>query len=141
MCAGNYILSEVLYFTKLFPWIKCGELTDDVITTLYYVICRVCRYSYESQKPKDIIQKSSVIQKAVENTENVSENTEEVLSIYNDEVKALSEVDIIIPYPFEFSVYSRSRSPDGRVVVKETGPHKRSVHWVPELQVIGKSTP
>jgi hypothetical protein len=45
---------------------------------------------------------------------------------------------IKVPYPFEFSVYSRESSPEGLAVVKDVGPHKRSVYWVPDIQIIGK---
>lgn len=36
---------------------------------------------------------------------------------------------------FEFKVYMRESCPLGHRVVKEPGPHKRSIHWVPNVQI------
>ena len=38
---------------------------------------------------------------------------------------------------FKFQVYAQRICPIGCVVVKEEGLHKRSVHWVPSVQVVG----
>ena len=38
---------------------------------------------------------------------------------------------------FELAVYRRDRTPTGAPVVRDEGPHGRSVFWVPERQTRG----
>ena len=113
---GNYILSEVLYFSKLYPWIKCEDVPDDYIELLYNTIKKVCKYSFLSQTPQ-------LCNKATQIDTNIG----------NDEYPYIK-----VPYPFDFSVYSRSQCPQGYTILKELGSHKRSIYWVPEIQTIGK---
>lgn len=97
---GNYILAEALYKSRLFPWIRCGQLaqSEKSIELLYQSILSIVRSSYSSQIP-----------------------------IKSDSDRYLGE--------FEFSVYMRDYCPLGHPVVKELGPHKRSIHWVPNIQI------
>jgi hypothetical protein len=37
-------------------------------------------------------------------------------------------------YTFELHVFRRQRTADGAQVVRDEGPHKRSVYWVPDRQ-------
>lgn len=43
---GNYILAEVLYRSRIHPWAKVGDLSDDDICTLYKAIHDVMLESY-----------------------------------------------------------------------------------------------
>jgi formamidopyrimidine-DNA glycosylase len=38
---------------------------------------------------------------------------------------------------FEFKVYGKTTSPSGHKVIKEMGPHKLFIYWVPEVQFLG----
>ena len=43
-------------------------------------------------------------------------------------------------YAFQFEVYSKSSDPYMNRVVREETPDKRTTHWVPEIQTIGRTT-
>lgn len=109
---GNYILAEALYRSRLYPWVKCGELaqSDEAIELIYNSILTIVRSSYLSQLPDSLVKYA-----------NFKRGQSDPTSILNE-------------VPFNFQVYMRERCPLGHRVVKEPGPHKRSIHWVPEVQ-------
>lgn len=92
---GNYALAEVLYKAKIYPFVTCGEITDEDWQNIYYAIIQVLTLSYKSQSP------------LMSNMESMD---------------------------FKFSVYAQKRDPLGHEVIREDGPHKRTIHWVREVQ-------
>ena len=109
---GNYILSEVLYLSAIHPWATIAEVPHDRWMVLYQHICEVMHASYFSQKEWSFFDDTSV-------------------SANHDSVLAANH-----PMPsFRFHVYHQSMCPQGYQIVRQTGPHMRTIHWVPEIQV------
>jgi len=108
---GNYVLAEAFYMSRLFPWIKCGHLaqSEESMKSLYDSIRTIIQSSYASQILNN----------------NIKKDKED-----DDEKYAFIEEG-----QFEFKCYGRDYCPLGHPVVKELGPHKRSIHWVPHVQI------
>ena len=105
---GNYILSEALYIAGIHPFACTSALNDSSWESLYNAIHLVITSSYISQSPfKNLYVKSLKIQKSPYLHQN-----------------------------FEFLIYSRKKTKDrGNSVKRETGTHKRSIHWDPLTQI------
>jgi formamidopyrimidine-DNA glycosylase len=101
---GNYILSEVLYMSRIHPWALCCDLQTEHLLALHQAINRVMQASYRSQSSRF----------AQARRQQLAESA------------------------FKFLVYMREVCSQGYPVRKEIGPHKRGIHWVPELQVHGQ---
>lgn len=113
---GNYLLSEILYECGFFPWVVCGDMDEKAVESLYYVTLRTVLQSYLSQ------------------TVNVSRQRYiATLEATLDE----KERRLLLPAiekPFRCKVYMQLTCPRGHVVKREDGPHKRKLHWVPQIQ-------
>lgn len=97
---GNYILSEVLYRSKIYPSVTCGEIQDKSDWyDIYSSIKSVINHSYHSQTPYSQLK----------------------------HVQAGSD-------RFHFYVYSKRICPLGYAVVRIEGAHKRTIHYVKEVQ-------
>ena len=116
---SSYILCT--HMIGIYPWATIGDIdiNDSIWLQLYNNILHVIYTSYYSQTIKKM-----QVKLPIEST---------TLADYTD--NSNSDKQSVI---FEFKVYSRSKCPLGYSVVKELGPHKRSIHWVPEVQVYGK---
>ncbi len=99
---GNYLLSEVLYHSKTYPWSKIKDLNDNNRKELYNSIATVVEHSY--------------------NLDGVS------LQDYHGVDGEIGEYQNLL------QVYQQEKDPKGNDVVKEEGPHGRSLHWVPNVQ-------
>ena len=112
--------------TGIYPWATIGdiEINDNIWLQLYNNIIHVIYTSYYSQTIKKIPVKLPIESTTVTDYTDIDSNSN---SSSNKQ-----------PVIFAFKVYSRSKCPLGYSVIKELGPHKRSIHWVPEVQVYGK---
>ena len=99
---GNYLLSEVLYHSKTYPWSKIQDLTDNNRKELYKSIATIVEHSY--------------------NLDGVS------LQDYHGVDGEIGEYQNLL------QVYQQEKDPKGNNIVKEEGPHGRSLHWVPVVQ-------
>jgi formamidopyrimidine-DNA glycosylase len=100
---GNYIISEVLYDTKIWPYVKMNKISKDSNDwfMIYNSIKNIINSSYKTQRNNNI---------------------------YNN--NNMNESNI-----FSFKVYSQIYCPNGYKVIREEGPHNRTIHYVPELQL------
>mmetsp|Transcript_18742 Transcript_18742/g.26884 ORF Transcript_18742/g.26884 Transcript_18742/m.26884 type:complete len:341 (-) Transcript_18742:652-1674(-) len=110
---GNYLVSEILYKCKWYPFVTCGELDDVDLEILYKNILSLIIQSYLSQTDQ--------------NSRHLYLNKLD-LNIITSEM--LSEIQ----RPFEFCVYMQRFCPQGFLIQRDDGPHKRTIHWVPQLQ-------
>ena len=99
---GNYILSECLYLSKINPWTKCKEMSDNEIDDLYWSV--------------QTVMLSSLEHKGV--------STRNYLDVDGEKGD----------YQSQLRVYGKNRDPKGNKVMKQKGPHGRTIHWVKELQ-------
>ena len=108
---GNYLLSEVLYLSKIHPFALCGSLDDASWKILYTTIRDTIRLSYFSQTQLDGV---------------LFDENDELLA-RRDDRKDYSR--------FEFIIYAQKYTRDtGERVVRQEGLHKRTIHWVPSIQ-------
>ncbi len=65
-----------------------------------------------------------------------------ILDSYNLDGVSLKDYNDLYEEPGEYQnclkVYQCELDPDGRKVTKQVGPHGRSIHWVPECQMMGR---
>lgn len=102
---GNYILSEVLYAARVHPWAIVADISEAGWADLYHCAAAIISASYRAQASP-------------------------ALGIAHGSVQDMTEA----AEGFSVKVYRRSRCPAGHAVVREEGPHGRSIHWVPQLQ-------
>ena len=109
---GNYILSEILYAVRLHPWAKVSDIDEDVWREIYHAAADIISRSYLSQM-ETVWRKNEGVH---------GEDASQVLmSLYDD-------------HAFRWDVYMQKKDPSGRPIERTTGPHKRAIHWVPDLQ-------
>lgn len=109
---GNYLLSEVLYLSKIHPFALCGSLDEDSWKKLYIIIRDTIRLSYFSQTQLDGV---------------LFDENDELLANRNNRTDYSK---------FEFIIYSQVYTRDtGAKVVRQEGTHKRTIHWVPSIQI------
>ena len=113
----------------VYPWATIGDIdiNNSIWQQLYNNIIHVMYTSYFSQT----IKKNPMVKLPIAST-TISDHTDNSNNNHNSNNSDKQ------PVIFEFKVYSRQRCPLGYSVIKELGPHKRSIHWVPEVQVYGK---
>lgn len=109
---GNYVVSEVFYETKLFPFVKMTQLNDDDWYSVFNAIKKIIGSSYLAQK-NELKLKFGI-------NDDTSQNNDDY-RYGNNRI-------------FSFQVYARSICPLGYKVIREPGPHDRTIHYVPELQ-------
>ena len=112
---GNYLLSEVLYVSKIHPFALCASLDNESWEGLYIAIRDTIQCSYFSQTQLD--------------------------GVFHESEKLLSGRDNFTDYSkFEFIIYAQQYTRDTKdKVVRQEGAHKRTIHWVPSIQT--KHTP
>ena len=122
---SSYILCT--HMIGIYPWATIGDIdiSDSIWLQLYNNIIHVIYTSYYSQTIKKIPVKLPIESTTVTDYTDIDSNSN-------------SSSNKQQPVIFAFKVYSRSKCPLGYSVIKELGPHKRSIHWVPEVQVYGK---
>ena len=118
-----------MYTIGIYPWATIGDIdiNDSIWLQLYNNIIHVIYTSYYSQTVK----KKKNFKLPIEFTTLTDYTDTDSNSNSNSSSNKQKPI-------FAFKVYSRSKCPLGYSVVKELGPHKRSIHWVPEVQVYGK---
>jgi DNA-formamidopyrimidine glycosylase len=99
---GNYILSELFYRCKLYPFVKVYDLSQDEIIKIY-------------QECKAIM------------IEGFQHKGNSLQDYYNIDGKKGS-------YQNCLQVYMKKKDPLGNHVLRQNGPHKRTIHWVPKIQ-------
>lgn len=111
---GNYILSETLYLSRVYPWAKCGDLDEAAWADVHAAAA-------------DVIERSFSSQRSLAEAQRQAEGQRRSLSVTRGTT-----------YTFRLHVFRQAKTAQGLVVRKADGPHKRSVFWVEELQVRGK---
>ena len=109
---GNYILSEVMYLARVYPWATCGALDDDTWAAVHAAATDVIGRSYAAQSQMA--------------TGDGDADTPRLSATYGT------------LFAFELYAYRRTTCPDGNAVRQDKGPHGRSVFWVPERQTRGR---
>lgn len=109
---GNYILSDVLYQSKIHPWAVCGDITEEMSRSLHESIADIVATSYKLQSIKYEL------------------NNEQRGTLRTKLPSRLDE--------HKLKVYMQDKCPEGHAVLREMGSHKRSIHWVPQVQILGK---
>ena len=115
---GNYLLSEILYNCRLHPWVTCGQLSEEDKESLYWSTLSILVQSYLSQT--DQISRANYLK-----------------SLDNEFIDGSDREKAIIQFvrqTFSMKVYMQINCPLGYKVRREEGPHKRTIHWVPQLQ-------
>ena len=118
---GNYILAEALYAARIHPWACVGDVAQDdaVIAALHSAISEISMGSLEAQRG------SAARRAGLSNS--ASYKRDRVFSKHSG-----------CGSGFTLHVYGKSVCPRGYKVVRDrSGPHKRTIHWVPEWQVFG----
>ena len=133
---GNYLLSEILYSCRIYPWATCAQLSEEDVKELYFVTLSSVVKSYLSQTDsatREYYYKrfcDSWIQSAFHDSTPANEDTVVGGSLWAGEEQLLE----YIRKPFRFTVYMQSRCPRGYRIARAEGPHQRTVYWVKELQ-------
>jgi formamidopyrimidine-DNA glycosylase len=124
---GNYILAEALYAARIDPWTTVGELRDQDIDTLHDAICEIIWSSCRSQVEISS-RRFSGLRHGGGGSGLQSKNA---FSTPNQRRSCGGH--------FALKVYGKSTCPEGFQVVRMTnGPHKRPIHFVPDLQTRGE---
>ncbi|EOD35591.1 putative formamidopyrimidine-DNA glycosylase [Emiliania huxleyi CCMP1516] len=111
---GNYVLSEVLYKARVYPWAACADLVDSDWAEVHAAASQTLRASYASQ--------AAIAAAAA-----------------GDDPSATRGTFAAMEPRFKLLVYRQAATADGLAVRVAEGPHGRSVHWVPERQVRGST--
>ena len=133
---GNYLLSEILYSCRIYPWATCVQLSEEDVTELYFVTLSTVVKSYLSQTDsatKEYYYQrfcDGWIQSAFHDSTSANEATVAGGSLWAGKEELLE----YIRKPFRFTVYMQSSCPRGYQISRAEGPHQRTVHWVKELQ-------
>eukprot|EP01036_Dinobryon_divergens_P032801 gene32801-42463_t len=133
---GNYLLSEILYSCRIYPWATCAQLSEEDIQELYFVTLSTVVKSYLSQTDSatreffyqrfcDSWLQRSFYNGTVDDSDVVAGG-----SLWSGRDQLMD----FIRQPFHFTVYMQSRCPRGYRIARAEGPHLRTVHWVKELQ-------
>mmetsp|Transcript_24755 Transcript_24755/g.50214 ORF Transcript_24755/g.50214 Transcript_24755/m.50214 type:complete len:154 (+) Transcript_24755:277-738(+) len=110
---GNYVLSELLYKARIYPWAACADLAEAEWVEVHAAASETLRTSYAAQAA--------------------------LATAASDSAPFATRGTFAAMQPqFELLVYRRVATPEGPVRVDE-GPHGRSVHWVPQRQVRGRT--
>ena len=111
---GNYVLSEVLYKARVYPWAACADLSAEEWAEVYSAASETLRASYAAQAAL-------------------------ALAAADDPNPSATRGTFAAMRPqFELLAYGRAATPEGPVRVDE-GPHGRSIHWVHQRQVRGRT--
>ncbi len=106
---GNYIKSEILYRSRVYPFATVDKLTDDTLYQLYLEARIVANLAFTDGGAS--------------------------LYTYTDLSGNKSE----LTFKFKLQVYGKDMDPEGRVVTKHETPDKRTTHWVSEVQTLGSA--
>jgi len=117
------ILSETLYLANVYPWATCGDLDEASWRALHAAASDVISRSYTAQ--------------AAISTVRSEDGAGEQPSVGQAGSRSLSKTRGTM-FTFQLYVYRHTTTSDGLAVRKDEGPHKRSIFWVPERQVVGK---
>ena len=123
---GNYILSEVLYATRINPWAQVNSIDKALWYEIYMAAQDIIARSYASQMtPVERSPRQGSTGEVGHGSERscMSVVREEDLQMQSDQY-----------HDFRWAVYMQKKDSEGRVVHRDVGPHKRAVHWVPEIQ-------
>lgn len=112
---GNYLLSEILFKARVYPWARCGALAEADWTRVHAAALETTRASYAAQSLLALDGDASA----------------PTLSATRGTLTAIEP-------SFTLLVYRRERTACGSRVLRDTGPHGRSVFWVPEMQLCGR---
>ncbi len=125
---GNYILAEALYAARIHPWARVGDVAQDpgLVETLHTAIREITLGSLASQQ-------ASAARRA---------------GLPSPPPTPTASADAFgagganggsgCGGSFALQVYGRRVCGRGFAVVRDqNGPHKRTIHWVPDLQVLG----
>ncbi len=137
---GNYILSEVLFATRTHPWALLGDVDEARWRAVHGAASRIIWQSFAAQSLQST-------------TAAVGEAVDAAVGVGVDEAGASAKgvaiehgkVHELEPEGFQLMVYGRRRTPpvpdadDASTtatweVQRAEGPHKRTVHFVPQLQ-------
>ena len=130
---GNYILSEIFYRAKLNPFLNCNDLSDDQWRVLYDQIVVVVG-THLRATPLIYLLTHSLL------THSLTHSLAFVLIEHSfaSQLPSLQNKKLLSEkynnQEFNFYVYSRSFCANGYKVIREEGPHKRTIHYVQELQ-------
>ena len=116
---GNYILSETLFLARIWPWARCGDLSDEEWTAVHEAASDVIERSYRSQRAL------------------AEANAAEAVAARGAGTRSLSATRGTT-FTFELHVFRRTQTASGMAVRHSEGPHKRSIFWVEELQTRGR---
>lgn len=110
---GNYLRAEVLYHSKVSPFKKLSELTEDNINNIWYNMTRIAWIFYNINKAlkKNIINKKDFL--------------------YKNYIDGINYKNYI--YYTNFSVYFQDKDKNNKLVVREKI-GDRTIHWVPQVQ-------
>ena len=120
---GNYILSETLYLSRVYPWATCGALDDAAWEAVHAAATDVIGRSYAAQS---------------EMAREAARRSQPRRSSGGGGAAALSRTYGTL-FSFELYAYRQQRCGlEGLAVRQDKGPHGRSVFWVPQRQTRGR---
>ena len=129
---GNYILSEALYRAELYPFARLGDLSDRQLQRLHRAVLFVSHHSRASQAAGSRLPaRYDPGQEAGAGLDGFEAEALDLRRHFSAYVGARGG--------FRFAVYAQQQCPMGLCVVRERGPHGRSLHWVAELQTGGRA--
>ena len=112
---GNYLLSETLHRASVHPFAKCADLSGADWAQVHAAASNVTAASYAAQ------------------VNLATARARGSLSLTHGTLGAMAQSGV-----FSLRVYRQTVDPvRGLPVRKETGPHGRSIFWVPEMQTRG----
>ena len=117
---GNYILAEALYAARIHPWARVGDVAQDdgVVAALHAAISDISMGSLDAQR-------GSAARRAG------------LPPLPGLRKKGAFGGTGGCGGDFALKVYGKNACPSGFPVVRDrNGPHKRTIHWVPEVQVL-----
>lgn len=124
---GNYILAEVLYAARIHPWARVGDVAvnDDLTACLHGAIREVSLSSLAAQRD------SAARRAGLPSLPGLR-----TYGAFDGRKRGYKGCGS----SFDLKVYGRKYCPRGLPVLRDNnGPHKRTIHWVPEWQVLGSS--
>ena len=133
---GNYLLSEILYSCRIYPWATCAQLSEEDIQELYFVTLSTVVKSYLSQT--DSATREFYFQRFcdswLQRTFYDGAVDDDADAVGGSLWSGREQLMEYIQKPFHFTVYMQSHCPRGYRIARAEGPHLRTVHWVQELQ-------
>lgn len=109
---GNYLMSEILYDAKLHPLIKCNQLTNKNIKTLYNSCASIIKKSYE----------------------NGGVSVSDYVDLYGEKGKHQDILKVYDPKK------KKKTDPHGNKIILEKGKHGRTLYYIPGLQRLPTDT-